>query len=304
MEGGIQAETQQTLENLDALLKAAGTSLERVLRCSVSLRSMADFQAMNEVYAKFWPQNPPARVAVEVTGLAGTASVEIQCDAALPHSGREVVKVPGFPDLSKKFPLSFATKSSGTVYLSGSQGMDLKTGKLVSDDVGKNGELPSRVCTEVGALAGAAKVEIQCTALASEVERKIVKVPGWPDMPGFPFSSATEGVAVAYISGNQGVDMKTSKLVSGGAGPETTQTLVDIKAAVEAAGSTLAEVLKCEVSLSDLKDFAEMNKAYAAFWQEEPPARVAVQVGALARGAAVEIRCLAALPQKSELVVV
>eukprot|EP00438_Fugacium_kawagutii_P036091 Skav218072 [mRNA] locus=scaffold1832:137912:141532:- [translate_table: standard] len=95
--------------------------------------------------------------------------------------------------------------------------------------------------------------------------------------------------------------MNTSKLVEGGAGPETTQTLrapPDIKAAAEASGTGLQDVVACEVSLLSMKDFAAVNKAYASFWPSEPPSRVAVQVGALARGASVEIRCTAALPVK------
>eukprot|EP00434_Breviolum_minutum_P004053 symbB.v1.2.003568.t1/scaffold204.1/size273638/17 len=89
--------------------------------------------------------------------------------------------------------------------------------------------------------------------------------------------------------------MNTSKLVEGGAGPETTQTLKDIKQAVEASGTGLQDVVACEVSLLSMKDFAE---AYASFWPSEPPSRVAVQVGALARSANVEIRCVAAVQAK------
>lgn len=124
-----------------------------------------------------------------------------------------------------------------------------------------------------------------------------MKVPGWPK-GDLPFSAATKVDSIAFISGNQGVDMNTSKLVEGGAGPETTQTLKDIKAAVEASGTGLQDVVACEVSLLSMADFAAVNKAYASFWPSEPPSRVAVQVGALARGASVEIRCAAALPPK------
>merc|ERR1719359_326090 len=115
VEGGIQAETEQALKNVEELMKAAGSSMQEILRCSVSLLSMDDFSAMNEIYATFWPHDPPARVAVEVPALAGNASVEIQCEGALSSAGRRVVEVPGFPDLSKKFPLSFATSYGGTI---------------------------------------------------------------------------------------------------------------------------------------------------------------------------------------------
>ncbi|CAE7607007.1 unnamed protein product [Symbiodinium sp. CCMP2592] len=145
------------------------------------------------------------------------------------------------------------------------------------------------------------EVEIQCNAVARGDPHhtgppKAIKVPGWPQMTGFPFSAAATIDNLAFISGNQGVDMSTSKLVEGGAGPETTQTLKDIQASAEAAGTGLSEVVACEVSLTDMKNFADVNKAYAEFWPSLPPSRVAVQVGKLARDASVEIRCLAAIP--------
>mmetsp|Transcript_104478 Transcript_104478/g.196721 ORF Transcript_104478/g.196721 Transcript_104478/m.196721 type:complete len:104 (+) Transcript_104478:1-312(+) len=94
--------------------------------------------------------------------------------------------------------------------------------------------------------------------------------------------------------------MKTGKMVPGGVSKETSQTLEDIRESVEAAGGMIEDVTSCEVSLRDMKDFAEMNSAYKAFWPEYPPSRVAVQVAALARNASVEIKCAAALPPKAQ----
>jgi len=81
VEGGIGAETRQTLENMEKALKATGSSKERVVKCLVFLTDMADFQAMNEAYAAFFGDHKPARSTVAVVGLAIGAKVEIECIA-------------------------------------------------------------------------------------------------------------------------------------------------------------------------------------------------------------------------------
>ena len=81
--GGIQAETRQAMENIGAELRKAGSSFDRVVKCTVFLADMAEWAAMNEVYAPFFPEGKrPARTAVAVSGLAIDARVEIECIAA------------------------------------------------------------------------------------------------------------------------------------------------------------------------------------------------------------------------------
>jgi len=83
VEGGIQAQTRQTLTNVKAILEAAGTSLENVVKTTVFLADMNDFAAMNEVYAEFFPTPYPARSTVQVARLPGDALVEIETVAVL-----------------------------------------------------------------------------------------------------------------------------------------------------------------------------------------------------------------------------
>jgi 2-iminobutanoate/2-iminopropanoate deaminase len=71
------------LENVKAVLEAAGSSLDRVLKCNVFLTDIATFQAMNEVYHTFFPTNPPARSTVAVKDLPGQSPVEIECIASV-----------------------------------------------------------------------------------------------------------------------------------------------------------------------------------------------------------------------------
>ncbi len=75
--GDIAAQTARTLDNLSAILKAAGTDLGNVLRCTVYLKNMDDFTAMNEVYGRYFTSAPPARSTVEVARLPKDILVEI-----------------------------------------------------------------------------------------------------------------------------------------------------------------------------------------------------------------------------------
>ena len=83
VEGGVQAQTEKALQNLNAILTAAGASLSRVIKTTVFLQNMSDFGAMNEIYARFFTENPPARSAVEVAALPKRGLVEIEAIAVL-----------------------------------------------------------------------------------------------------------------------------------------------------------------------------------------------------------------------------
>lgn len=79
--GGIEAETRQALNNLKQVLEAANSGLNYVVKTTVFLQNMADFPKMNAVYAEFFPENPPARSAVEVAALPKGVEVEIEAIA-------------------------------------------------------------------------------------------------------------------------------------------------------------------------------------------------------------------------------
>lgn len=78
MPEGIRAQTEQSLKNIAAILEAAGYSKNDVVKSTVLLKDIADFGAMNEVYAGFYTENPPARVAYQVAALPMGALVEIE----------------------------------------------------------------------------------------------------------------------------------------------------------------------------------------------------------------------------------
>ena len=82
-ESGVQPETRRALESIGDALERFGSSMDRVLKCTVFLVDMAEWGAMNEVYAEFFPENKPARTAVGIS-LGGDTRVEIECIATAP----------------------------------------------------------------------------------------------------------------------------------------------------------------------------------------------------------------------------
>jgi 2-iminobutanoate/2-iminopropanoate deaminase len=78
VDGDVRAQTERVMENLKGIVEAAGSSLDRVVKTSVFLKDMNDFAAMNEVYGRYFPSNPPARATVEVARLPRDVRVEIE----------------------------------------------------------------------------------------------------------------------------------------------------------------------------------------------------------------------------------
>lgn len=115
----------------------------------------------------------------------------------------------------------------------------------------------------------------------------------WDPDSGYPFSKAVRVGHMLYLSGDLGIVPGTRQLIEGGIGPETRQTLENIKATLEANGSSLAEVVKCTVFLADIAEWAAMNEVYKTYFPTNPPARSALGTSGLALGARTEIECIA-----------
>jgi 2-iminobutanoate/2-iminopropanoate deaminase len=109
-----------------------------------------------------------------------------------------------------------------------------------------------------------------------------------------PYSQGTEIKGFVFVSGQIPVDPKTGKMVEGGIKAQTDRAIENLKAVLDAAGSKLSQVMRCDVFLIDMNDFKDMNEVYASKFVTDPkPARQAVQVGRLPLDAMVEISCIA-----------
>ena len=112
-----------------------------------------------------------------------------------------------------------------------------------------------------------------------------------------PYSQAIQIGNLDYTSGQIPIDPTTGKFAEGGIKEQTRQSLLNVKAILEEAGLMMKNVVKTTVFIADMNDFADMNAIYAEFFSEPYPARSAVAVKTLPKGALVEIEAVAALPQ-------
>ena len=108
-----------------------------------------------------------------------------------------------------------------------------------------------------------------------------------------PYGQAIKVGNLVYTSGQIPIDPQTGSIVEGGIKEQTRQSLTNVKAILEEAGLTMANVVKTTVFMADMNDFAEMNAVYAEFFSEPYPARSAVAVKTLPKGALIEIEVVA-----------
>ena len=109
-----------------------------------------------------------------------------------------------------------------------------------------------------------------------------------------PYSQAIILDGMVYCSGQVGLDPATGQLVEGDVRTQAQRALQNLSAVLEAAGSSLANVVKTTVFLTDMANFTAMNEIYASFFGDTPPARSTVAVAELPKGAQVEIEAIAA----------
>lgn len=127
---------------------------------------------------------------------------------------------------------------------------------------------------------------------STSTSRSTVTTPLAPAAIG-PYS---QGILVGdrlYVSGQIAIDPETGSMVDGSIEEETERVLDNVGAVLKAASMTFENVVRCELFMTDVNDYAQINEVYARYFNEQPPARQAVEVAHLPRGARVEVSCIA-----------
>lgn len=123
--------------------------------------------------------------------------------------------------------------------------------------------------------------------------KKVISTAEAPQAIG-PYSQAIEAGGFVFVSGQIPLIPATGELVEGSVEVQTARVLENLKVILEAAGSSLESVVKTTVYITNMDDFAKVNGIYGQYFQENPPARVCVEVSKLPKGALVEIDVIAA----------
>ena len=126
------------------------------------------------------------------------------------------------------------------------------------------------------------------------MSRTVVVTDGAPKpFAGAPYNQAIVAGGMVFCAGQVGLDPAAGTLVEGGITEQARRALDNLKAVLEAAGSSLDKVVKTTVFVTDLGEFGEMNAVYAEYFTSDPPARSTVQVAGLPAGARVEVEAIA-----------
>ena len=126
------------------------------------------------------------------------------------------------------------------------------------------------------------------------MKKEIVSTKNAPGAVG-PYSQAVKCGGMVYTAGQVALDPNTGQMVEGGIKEQTHQVFANLKAVLEAAGTSLENVVKATVFIVDMEKFGEVNEVYAEYFTGDFPARSCVEVGRLPKGALVEIEVVAAL---------
>ena len=124
--------------------------------------------------------------------------------------------------------------------------------------------------------------------------RKIIATPEAPEAVG-AYSQATTGNGFVFCAGQIAIDPAPGGLVDGSVADQTRRCLDNLAAVLSAAGSSVQRIVKVNAYLTDIADFAEFNDIYSTYFHSDPPARAAIGVSGLPKGARVEIDCIALL---------
>lgn len=125
-----------------------------------------------------------------------------------------------------------------------------------------------------------------------EIMKNVVATDEAPKAIG-PYSQAIVYNGVAYLSGQIPLDPATGQVIDGDIVAQTTRVLENLKAVLDASGSSLDRVLKTTVYIQDMREFAKMNEVYGEYFGDKPPARSTIEAARLPRDARVEIDCIA-----------
>ena len=147
------------------------------------------------------------------------------------------------------------------------------------------------------ALTGALAVLTAAPAFAAEHAKAEFLASADPARRDLPFSEAVRAGDFMVLSGQIGFDPATGKPVAGGIKAESRQALTLIKDVLTRNGASLSDVVKCTVFLADIAEWPTFNEIYAEFFKKPFPARSALAASGLARGARVEVECIAYVPR-------
>jgi 2-iminobutanoate/2-iminopropanoate deaminase len=270
MPDGVTAQARQCLENVKAIIEAANLTMEHVVHMQLYLERMSDFAEVDQVYASYFPNQPPARIVIGVAKMPTDTTIEM---TAVVVRDLKQKKVLSLKSLAPFGHASSAIRVGNRTYFSGVYGNSaneaeanmkkvLAEAKLKSSNV----VLSNFYGVTATSLIPMRELPNQMQAAYSVITAKKVK-----RVSGAVSACAADGDTVfcAVQSGNE----SSNKTVS----DQVKAALQKLYAGLESYGANLAQVTASNVYLDNIKEFTPMNQTYATFFKNAPPTRTTVQ---------------------------
>lgn len=271
MPDGIAAQTKQCLENVKAIIEAAGLTMEHVVHMQLYLEQMSDFAEVEKVYASYFPNNPPARIVIGVAKMPTDTTVEMTTVVVRDLKMKKVLSLKSLTPLGHA---SAAIQVGNRYYFSGVYGNSATEAEAQMKRVLAEAKLKSKnilvsnfYAPFAGALISMRELPNQAQAAYSVIAAKkgIVRVKSSANV------CAAEGQTI-YCSVQFG-NGDTSKTVA----DQVKAVMQKLYAGLESHGAKLSMVTASNVYLDDIKEFTPMNQTYATFFTNAPPTRTTVQ---------------------------
>jgi enamine deaminase RidA (YjgF/YER057c/UK114 family) len=331
--GDVAAQTKNILEQLQSELRAAGSSLDRVVSVLVLLRAASDFGAMNEAYRTFWSRDFPTRTTVVVDLSSRDALVEMSIVAVAPATGRAVVHPQNW--VASPSPYSYALQTGDTVFLSGLVARNGRDNSVVGGDVGQQtrvildnaGELlhaaglshanivASRIYLPDAASFGAmndayrtyfpsappARATIRAALAGAQYSVEITFIatssPRRAITAGLPpnFSLPLSPAVVAGDRAYLSGALGNDDSNKTDAAAQTRATLEKLRGTLTASGYSPSDVAEAIVYVTDAANLAAVDREYRAFFGSHTPSRTTIRCGLVAPDGLVEIMLTAGL---------
>jgi len=326
--GGIEAQTKKALENVGAVLKAAGMDYKDVVSVNVYLADARDFDAMNKVYREVFATNPPVRATTQADLMLRDGLVEISAIAARPDLPRRYIQPQGWSP--NPLPYSKAIVVGDYIFVAGLVSQNPQTGAPVGGDpkaqtkqildnaktlVETAGfKMPDVVWSRVWLSdprdfqamndvyrtyfsevpPTRATTRAGLTSTAYKVEIMLWGMKGEKqrlgNAPGAtPLSQAIKAGSYVFVSGSTGAGAQVRGDIKGQAGA----ILTTIQNLLKAGGADFPNVVEAQVWITDSRNFAAMNEAYTAVMNGDLPARVTVGTQLMAPDNLIEIAMIA-----------
>jgi reactive intermediate/imine deaminase len=295
-----EQQTEQSLNNVKAIVEAAGLTMEHVVYAQLYLKNMAAYEDANRVWAKFFPKNPPARATLGVAKMPTDTPVEVTVVAVKDLAMKKTVSPNGVMAGDRLYMGGFFGRDQAGVEAAFNSmaetlkaaGMDFRnvvfvnpylTDQLPMDVMNKIyatkfefGNTPARATIKVASLPNGANIEFTGVAVRDLANRKSVRPKNMP--PSATASPCVFAGDTFYCSAKSGfIPGVNGGIYASTVETQVRQTMRNLLDGLEEAGLTFANVVATNVYLDDINDFTKMNKTYAEYFAGAPPTRTTVQ---------------------------